>query len=546
MEPGATRLTDAALIRQTLAGQTSAFDVLVQRYRGIVYTVSRRLLHDEHLAWDATQEAFLAAYRGLGALRRPDRFGPWLKRIARRSCSRLRQATSRVETADPGLLERLPLTEAADEEAGSELVSRALARLSPTGRRAAELHYFDGLSCEEVAVFLGLSVGGVKTRLHRTREMLRKELTRMGTPGSHKLVIGYVQHWGQGAENLFYEAQSKELYAELYPRGSLADEPWRDLDMSRGEGLAQTARWEALGVVRRRGNAVTCLMPVITDEDEAVMRPWREEVATRAEPVLQRGVPEIRAAVEQVPGAQRDFDNVFSILLQVHTLHWSAPLGRLLGGIVGPYPERGHGARYWCSGEARTRIPPLSGLRNRGGQGREWRMGILNVGERYPRFDALLDKWGRYFSGSQPALLATIGERGIGEGNLPLVLRAAGYDVADAEQLLADLVQTKLIKRVGRRWRLAIPVFHERDLAPIEAACSRLAEGIVEAFQAAMPDYEKRVAKCSFRKCAFADVTTRMFGDAEGTVVHRMIQLGLLPAPPEEPSGDWGVFLVLQ
>jgi len=82
-------------------------------------------------------------------------------------------------------------------------------------------------------------------------------------------------------------------------------------------------------------------------------------------------------------------------------------------------------------------------------------------------------------------------------------------------------------------------------MRPISRACDRLGAAIAKAFQASMPMFEGLVAKCSFRKCAFADAATRMIGDAEGTVIGRMIALDLLPAPPDQPSGDWGVFLLL-
>ena len=546
MEPARSRRPDAVLVREALAGQPAAFDVLMERYRGVVYQLSWRTLGDEHLAWDAVQESFIAAYRGLKSLQRRDRFAPWLKQIARRSCARLHRKAGPVEPVDPAALAALPAE--GDRGGGhtAELVRRALAGLSPTGRRAAELHYFDGLSCEEVGTFLGLSEGAVKTRLHRSRETLRRELRRMGAPGAEKLVIRYVSHWGSGAEGLFYEQHSKELYAELYPQGDLSSQPWGETGLARQEALAQIARWEALCVVRRRGNSVVCLMPVITDDDEAIMRPWREEAVERAEPALRRLVPKVRAAVLKACGERADFDNVFASLLIAYTMHWGPTLGRFRYGVLGGYTSRGRGASYWCSGEARTTLPPGFGLRNRNGRSREWWLAVVNAGDRYSAFDSLLDKWGHYFSCHQPQFLATIGEGSVGDRELPIILRAGGYDAGDQEQFLADFEAAKLIRRAGQRWRLAIPVFHTEELKPVARACDRLSAGIAEALQASMPGFEKRVARCSFRKCAFSDVSSRMIGDAEGAVVQRMIDLGLVPGPPPQPAGDWGVFLILR
>ena len=548
------RATDAALVRQALTGENAAFDALVERYRGVVYQAARRLTGDAHLAWDATQEAFVAAYRGLGSLQRPERFGPWLKRIAQRACARLVRMEHRAEPAEPAALERVAEARAVAERRphadsrpdAAEAVRRALAGLGPTGRRAAELHYFDGLSCDEVGAFLGLSVGAVKTRLHRSRETLRRELVRMGAPGAKKLVIRYVTHWGWGAESLFHEAKSKELYAALYPRRSLQNEVWADAGLSREDALRIVARWEGLGVVRRRGNALTCLMPVVTDDDDQIMRPWREEIVERAMPGLHRQVPRARTAVEEVVTDRPQVDNVFTTLLLVYVLHWSGPLCEFRGGVLGSRTERGAHASYWCSGEARSVIPPSYGLRNFHGRGQEWHMGVVNAGNRCSRFDGLLDKWGGYFSGSQAQVLAAIGEGSVGDRELPLILRAAGYDVGDQEKLLADFEQAQLIERAGRRWRLAIPVLHRRDLTPTIRACHRVAGEMAQAFEAAMPTYERRVAQCSFRRCAFGDAAVKMLSDAEGAVIHRAMELGLLPGVPDEPAGDWGVFLLFR
>jgi hypothetical protein len=69
---------------------------------------------------------------------------------------------------------------------------------------------------------------------------------------------------------------------------------------------------------------------------------------------------------------------------------------------------------------------------------------------------------------------------------------------------------------------------------------------MAQAFEAAMPTYEKRVARCSFRRCAFGDAAVKMLFDAEGAVIHRAMDLGLIPSPPDEPAGNWGVFLLFK
>src|SRR5918997_2240361 len=75
-----------------LAGRQEAFGALVERYQDAAYGYAYSLLGDRHLAQDAAQEAFLSAYRNLGALRVPGAFPGWLRRIVRTHCLRLRRA----------------------------------------------------------------------------------------------------------------------------------------------------------------------------------------------------------------------------------------------------------------------------------------------------------------------------------------------------------------------------------------------------------------------------------------------------------------------
>ena len=76
--------TDAELVSAALDGERQAFAVLVKRYERPVRAVSLNVLGDRHLAKDATQDAFVRAYERLAGLRRPEAFGAWLMKIARR------------------------------------------------------------------------------------------------------------------------------------------------------------------------------------------------------------------------------------------------------------------------------------------------------------------------------------------------------------------------------------------------------------------------------------------------------------------------------
>ncbi|MEW6751421.1 MAG: RNA polymerase sigma factor, partial [Candidatus Latescibacterota bacterium] len=175
--------SDNELVTQTLAGRQDAFALLVRRYQQYAYGVAVGLLSDFQLAQDVVQEAFLAAYRGLGRLRDPESFGSWLHGIVRHTAHRARrqleQARRLQEELLPGgeLLPEPPRPDAALEaEERRRLVQRALAQLSDASREAVGLYYADGLSYAEIARFLDITEAAVVGRLQRARARLREEL----------------------------------------------------------------------------------------------------------------------------------------------------------------------------------------------------------------------------------------------------------------------------------------------------------------------------------------------------------------------------------
>jgi RNA polymerase sigma-70 factor (ECF subfamily) len=161
--------TNDELIRAVLGGEQAAFAELVRRYERAAWATAWRVLRDYHATQDATQDAFVEAYRQLGRLRHPDRFGVWLLRITR--CAALRAARRRGKTrpldaaGDPAAPESL--TPEADE------LLRAVGRLPEHERLVVALHYLDGRPVAEVARLTGRPVGTVTKQLSRALERLR-------------------------------------------------------------------------------------------------------------------------------------------------------------------------------------------------------------------------------------------------------------------------------------------------------------------------------------------------------------------------------------
>ncbi|MCA1698193.1 MAG: sigma-70 family RNA polymerase sigma factor [Actinobacteria bacterium] len=164
------RATDGVLVEAARAGDVDAFEALVRRHQDTIYRVALRLLGSEADAQDATQETFVGAWRGLGRFRGESAVTTWLYRIVTNRCLNMIAARRPSENLDPGLPsmgdDPAEVTEKRERFAA---VARQVASLPPEQRAALVLRDFEGLSYEEVAAVLALSMPAVKGRIHRAR-----------------------------------------------------------------------------------------------------------------------------------------------------------------------------------------------------------------------------------------------------------------------------------------------------------------------------------------------------------------------------------------
>jgi RNA polymerase sigma-70 factor (ECF subfamily) len=175
---------DAEIARAVLRGDREAFAALVARHERAVWATAWRVLRDHHAAADVAQEAFLQAFQRLGDLRRPERFGVWLLRIARRESIRLarRRARDPCRSLDEAAIDDLLDRDRTDDpattplSADSEDLLAAVARLPEHERLVVVLRYLDGHSVAEVAAAIGRPVGTITKQLSRAIERLKRNL----------------------------------------------------------------------------------------------------------------------------------------------------------------------------------------------------------------------------------------------------------------------------------------------------------------------------------------------------------------------------------
>ena len=175
-------LSDGDLIRRVARRDADAFEILYQRYARPVFGLALRRLGDRMRAEDAVQETFAAIWRSAKTYR-PDRGAgaPWLYTVARnaivdrsRSRNDVPAEVPDTATVEPGPAER------AETSYVAWRVHRALEELSVNEHDVIELAYYGELSQSEIADFLGIPLGTVKTRtragLSRLADLLEGEL----------------------------------------------------------------------------------------------------------------------------------------------------------------------------------------------------------------------------------------------------------------------------------------------------------------------------------------------------------------------------------
>ena len=182
--------TDEELVASSLAGDPSAFDLLVLRWDRKIQGAIYRIMGSEEDARDLCQEAFLKAYRGLGGFKGEARFSSWLYQISLNLCrDRMRRRRGRVMVSLDALDGDAQGAILRDEASTHDLVEArdlqqrvrsAVMALPDDQREVIVLKEYEGLTFQEIAEVLDLPVSTVKTRLYRGLDRMRERLVGQG------------------------------------------------------------------------------------------------------------------------------------------------------------------------------------------------------------------------------------------------------------------------------------------------------------------------------------------------------------------------------
>ena len=169
-------MSDELLVVRCQLGEREAFTELVRGWHPVVERYVGRMLgrSDD----DVVQEIWLAIFKGLPRLRRPDRFTPWLFVVARRAVmNQLRDAYRRPE---PEPIDDPPGGDETEGVVNREALASALVALPVREREVLALFYLEDLPLDTCAQICAVPVGTIKSRLSRARKLLHQELVRKG------------------------------------------------------------------------------------------------------------------------------------------------------------------------------------------------------------------------------------------------------------------------------------------------------------------------------------------------------------------------------
>ncbi|MGQ0810941.1 MAG: RNA polymerase sigma factor [Nitrospiraceae bacterium] len=176
--------------------QPSDFDQIYRDHVDLIYRYAHRLCGEVDAAKDIVQETFLNAYRGFKTFRGDSQVSTWLYTIASRACLRMRRKRQGeperklsleefIPTSEGEFRLQIPMEGLTPEEAlqNKELrraLNHAIEKLPQKYRMVLVLRDMEGLSAKEVGKIVGLNERAVKSRLHRARLFVRRELSAKG------------------------------------------------------------------------------------------------------------------------------------------------------------------------------------------------------------------------------------------------------------------------------------------------------------------------------------------------------------------------------
>jgi RNA polymerase sigma-70 factor (ECF subfamily) len=546
------RLAEAAQ-----AGDAKAREVLFARAARLVYARVYRTVRDLDLASDIAQEALIQAVVALPQLRAPDAFLSWLRAIADRAASAYRRRAGRERAelmSEPPAVDsgRSP-EEQAHVRMAAQQVRRAMAALPPRNRLMVELFYFEGMTCAEVAEFLRVSRDAVKTTLSRSRRRLRRSV-RSVSPTSAKptqitssMVSG--EHHPDGP--LFpHDSDIARFYLAMYPRG-LPDRAAAEAEVTPERAGEIIAFLEERRLIAKQNRVWRCTMPVVSDVDLEVLRPWAEEAAGVVTGQLSDLYAQASDIAQLVEGEQAQ-QTVLAVALfsEAETL----PMRAIHEAMRVSAAERGKFGEYLPAVSTAAKFPTgfnghISSGHQDTGDG-EFRFYYLHpVGTDRGSVQEFMrgynlstaGDWG--LGGTVFRFLFSLATAPAEEDEVAGRVAACGIDTDDPQAFVRGLARLRAIRRVGDRFQAAIPVVPMEPWVEYMQRLTAMGEQVAQTVGDNADELRSRVMRCSFAECNLADAVVACIMYLRGLIGDEIRRRGWVKLP-DRADFSWGCLLV--
>jgi len=178
-------MSDKQVVEKVLYEDKQFYELLVNRYKNLVFRIALEKMKDHEAANDALQEAFFKAYRNLDRLDYPESFGSWIHSITINVCRNMKrkntnQTVSIDEVDEPSIPPEIPGTKSSFNEDMYGALKTIVGKLPPKHREIIDLRYTEGFNCQKIANFLGISERAVVNRLYYARKLILKMFKKEG------------------------------------------------------------------------------------------------------------------------------------------------------------------------------------------------------------------------------------------------------------------------------------------------------------------------------------------------------------------------------
>ncbi|WGH76406.1 sigma-70 family RNA polymerase sigma factor [Tenacibaculum tangerinum] len=192
-----TIINDQIYIDKILKGDTNAYAFLVEKYKGMVFSLALKMVRSSEEAEEISQDAFIKAYKNLSTFKGASKFSTWLYKIAYRTClDNLKKNKEKyhTDTIDEITINKIQSTdsilEGIERKERAHIIRHCLQSLPEEERLVLWMFYFEELSLKEITEVTDMSQTNVKVKLHRARKRLLSIIEQ-------KVAPEFIDHYGR-------------------------------------------------------------------------------------------------------------------------------------------------------------------------------------------------------------------------------------------------------------------------------------------------------------------------------------------------------------